>query len=110
MLVHAGAFAQAPADADTFFRFELPTVREWTFTREDAGRIVQPVLAVLGADSNTVSPVIGERHDLLLSWLPWVEPFVLPNATHLLQLQNSRRLAEALAAFFARHLVELARR
>jgi hypothetical protein len=35
--------------------------------------------------------------------LPNVEPFVLPGATHLLQIQNPRGMAEALAAFFARH-------
>ena len=35
--------------------------------------------------------------------LPDVEPFVLPEATHLLQIQNPRGMAEGLAAFFARH-------
>lgn len=37
------------------------------------------------------------------SWLPNVEAFVLPNATHLLHVQNPRGMAEGLAAFFARH-------
>src|SRR5262249_28833936 len=46
-----GAFDQAVADADTFFGQELPAVRQWSFTREDANRITQPVLAVLGAKS-----------------------------------------------------------
>ena len=35
--------------------------------------------------------------------VPNVEPFVLPGATHLLQVQNPRAMAEGLAAFFARH-------
>jgi hypothetical protein len=50
-----------------------------------------------------VDPIWTERQDLLLTWLPHVEPFVLPDATHLLQVQNPRGMAEGLAAFFARH-------
>jgi pimeloyl-ACP methyl ester carboxylesterase len=105
-----GAFEQAVADADTFFGQELPAVREWRFERAHAERITVPVLAVIGANSDDVrSPsgagprVFAERQALLLDWLPNVEPFVLPDATHLLHVQNPRGTAEALAAFFARH-------
>lgn len=98
-----GAFDQHVADADTFFGVEMPAMREWSFTREDAHRIVRPVLAVVGAKSLELAPFWGERQELLLSWLPNVEPFVLPDATHLLQVQNPRGMAEGLAAFFARH-------
>jgi len=98
-----GAFDQAAADADTFFGQELPAVRQWSFTREDAIRIKQPVLAVLGAKSSEVSPVFGKRQELLLAWLPKVEAFILPDATHLLHVQNPRAMAAGLAAFFARH-------
>jgi pimeloyl-ACP methyl ester carboxylesterase len=94
------AFDQAVADADTFFGQELPAVQQWSFTQEDAQRITQPVLAVVGAKSN---PIFHERRELLLAWLPNVEPFVLPDATHLLHVQNPRGMAEGLAAFFARH-------
>jgi pimeloyl-ACP methyl ester carboxylesterase len=95
------AFDQAVADADTFFGQELPAVQQWSFTQEEARRITQPVLAVLGAKSN---PIFHERRELLLTWLPNVEPFILPEATHLLQVQNPGGMAEALAAFFARHI------
>jgi pimeloyl-ACP methyl ester carboxylesterase len=95
-----GAFNQAVVDADTFFGQELPAVMQWSFGREEAARVAQPALAVLGENSN---PIFRERCDLLLAWLPNVESFELPEATHLLQVQNPRRLAEALAAFFARH-------
>jgi pimeloyl-ACP methyl ester carboxylesterase len=95
-----GAFDQVVADTDTFFSQELPAVQQWSFGPEEASRITQPVLAVLGAKSN---PIFRERRELLLAWLPNVEPFILPDATHLLQVQNPRGMAEALAAFFARH-------
>ena len=105
VLDHAlpGAFDQHVADADTFFGQELPALQQWSFTREDARRIAQPVLAVIGAKSQELDPIWGERQELLLSWLPNVEPFVLADATHLLQVQNPRGMAEGLAAFFARH-------
>jgi pimeloyl-ACP methyl ester carboxylesterase len=98
-----GAFDQHVADAETFFTGELPALRHWSFTREDAGRIIQPVLAVIGAKSLEQDPVWGERQLLLLSWLPNVEPCVVPDAMHLLQVQNPRATAEGLASFFARH-------
>ncbi len=39
----------------------------------------------------------------LRTWLPNAAPFVLPGATHMLQLQDPRGMAERLAALFARH-------
>lgn len=98
-----GAFDQAVADANTFFDQELPALQQWSFTPEKAQRIVQPVLAVMGAKSKDLDPIWEERQQLLLSWLPSAEPFILPDATHLLQVQNPRGMAEGLAAFFARH-------
>jgi pimeloyl-ACP methyl ester carboxylesterase len=98
-----GAFAEAVASADTFFGQELPAVRQWSFRREDARRITQPVLAVIGEKSKEQSPIWNARQEMLLTWLPNAEGFVLPGATHLLYLENPRGMAEALAAFFARH-------
>ena len=95
-----GATEQAVADADTFFAQELPAVIEWPFDAEAAARVTQPALAVLGERS---IPVFRERRDLLLGWLPNAEPFELVGATHLLQVEQPRALAEALAGFFARH-------
>ncbi|HEY7010061.1 MAG TPA: alpha/beta hydrolase, partial [Jatrophihabitantaceae bacterium] len=98
-----GAFAQAVTDADTFFGQELPAIQQWTLSREDAGRITQPALSVVGEKSKALSPIWTERHELVLAWLPKAEGFVLPDATHLLHVQHPRAVAEALAAFFARH-------
>jgi pimeloyl-ACP methyl ester carboxylesterase len=95
-----GAFERAIADAPTFFTQELPAVRAWSFTEQDARRVTQPALAVLGAESR---PTFRERRRLLLDWLPDVEPYDLPQANHLLHVQNPEGAAEALAGFFARH-------
>jgi pimeloyl-ACP methyl ester carboxylesterase len=98
-----GAFDQAVVDADTFFVQELPALMEWQFTREDAQRIRQPVLAVLGAESPSLWPGFKEGYELVREWLPQAEGFVLNGATHGLQMQNPHDAAAALVAFFTRH-------
>ena len=95
-----GAFGQAIADADAFFTQEMPAIQQWPFTEDDAHRIGQPALAVLGTAS---PPMFAERHKLLLHWLPNAEPLDLPGLTHLLHAQDPAALADGLAGFFARH-------
>ena len=98
-----GGFAQSVADADSFFGVELPALGEWQMTREDAARISQPVLAVLGAES--VKDWIGHPEVLarIQEWIPQSEPFVLEGSNHALQQMDPRGIATATAAFFARH-------
>lgn len=98
-----GAFAQAVADAGTSFEHELPGLLGWHFGEAEARRISQPALCVLGGESDALWPRFGETHRLLLAWLPHAEGFVLPGATHDLQIEDPRGMAEALAAFWARH-------
>jgi len=95
-----GALDQALTDADTFFGHELPALRQWSFGPDEARRVKQPVLAVLGEKSDSR---FHQRQKLLLEWLPNVEPFALPGAGHLLHLQNPSGLADGLAAFLIRH-------
>ena len=98
-----GAFAQAVADAATFFETELPAGLVWRFGEEEARRIAQPVLVVLGEKSVALHQRFAETQRLLLSWLPNAESFVLPGATHFLQVEKPRVMAEALAEFYVRH-------
>jgi len=100
-----GAFAQGVADADTFFGQELPGLLQWSLRREDAARITQPALAVVGSKSMEQAAIWRERHELLLSSLPRAEGFVLNGATHLLHVEQPGAVAEALAAFFGRHRI-----
>ena len=98
-----GWFEQAIADADTLFQVELPAMWNWRFTPEMAAGLTQPVLSVLGADSGTIDPSAPEEHELLQAWMPQTESFILPRATHGLQLMNPAAMAEGLARFFERH-------
>ncbi len=95
-----GAFEQAVADSGAFFTQEMPAIQQWPFTENDAHRIQQPTLAVLG----TASPqMLAERQKLLLHWLPNAEPLDLPGLTHLLHMQDPAAVADGLTGFFARH-------
>ena len=99
----AGAFDQAMADAATLFQLDLPALESWTFSAELARRITVPVLVVLGSDSGSVAPIFSEQHELLCDWLSQAERFILPSATHALQMMNPQGMAEGLTTFFARH-------
>jgi hypothetical protein len=46
-----GASELAVSDLDTFFQVELPALQQWQFTAEDAARIRQPVLSVVGTET-----------------------------------------------------------
>ena len=100
-----GAVQQALADGDTFFGHELPALRKWTFGPDEARRITQPVLTVLGKNSDSR---FHQRQQLLRQWLSNAESFVLPNAGHLLHLENPRELVQGLVAFCARHPIGVA--
>jgi pimeloyl-ACP methyl ester carboxylesterase len=103
-----GALDRYAADAATFFEQELPALQKWSFGQDEASRVVQPVLAVVGARSLNMDPIWGERHELMLNWLPRVEPWVLPDATHLLQVMNPHGMASGLAAYWSRHSLHTA--
>jgi pimeloyl-ACP methyl ester carboxylesterase len=98
-----GAFAQAVADADTWFTIELPAQLAWHFDTAEARQIAQPALSVLGGESAVLWDRFGEAHRWMLDWLPHAEGLVLPGATHFPQIECPRALAQGLAAFFARH-------
>jgi pimeloyl-ACP methyl ester carboxylesterase len=99
-----GAMSQAVANADTFFTHELPALRRWSFGPTEARRIQQPVLAVLGEHSDSR---FYQRQQLLLEWLPNVEPLVVSDVGHLLHVENPTGLATGLAAFFTRHPIDV---
>ena len=95
-----GAIAQAIKDADTFFGVELPSLGAWTFGAEQAAAIVQPVLSVLGTDTE---PLWVEVADRLRVWLRQVEECTIEGVGHLLHMQRPEPVAKCIAAFLERH-------
>ena len=65
-----GSVTQSVKDADTFFGVELPALTQWEFGPEQAAAIDQPVLSVLGSQTE---PLWVEVADFLRSSLPHVE-------------------------------------
>ncbi len=102
-----GAFEQAVADADYFFRHELPALGAWRFGAAEAARIGQPVLVVAGEESPLV---FAQRQRLLVDWLPRSEVFTLAGAGHLLYVQEPAAMAAALIEFIGSHAMALDRR
>ena len=95
-----GVVMQSIKDADTFFGVELPALTEWTFGPELAAAIHQPVLSVLGAETQ---PLWVEIAEFLRSSLPHVEERTIDGVGHLLQIQRPEPVAEAMAAFLTRN-------
>jgi pimeloyl-ACP methyl ester carboxylesterase len=102
-MILPGAFGRALLDAENVFERELPGLLDWSFGEEQASRIVQPVLSVLGSRSEALWPRFGETHRALCDWLLDAEEFVLPDSTHFLQMEKPREMADALASFLERH-------
>jgi pimeloyl-ACP methyl ester carboxylesterase len=104
-LTTTGEFDQAIRDSDTFLQVELPAAYNWTFTPEDAKRLRQPVLSILGAHSPERAQTV---HEILVEWVPQTETATLPDAEHALPLMDPPGIAEALAAWFVRHPLPVA--
>jgi pimeloyl-ACP methyl ester carboxylesterase len=98
-----GEFEKAVRSASASFRSELPALIDWSFGIQDLRRIWQPVLSVLGSESESLSPRFAEAHYWLLENSPSSQGYVLPRAHHFLQIENPRDMADALSAFLAEH-------
>lgn len=94
-----GAVAQAVKDADTFFGIELPALTQWPFGAEDAAAIRQPVLSVVGNDTQ---PIWVETAEFLRDALPNVEECRIDGVGHLLHVQRPQPVALGMAKFLAR--------
>ena len=95
-----GVVARSIADADTFFGTELPSLPEWMFGREEAANIRQPVLSVLGAQTQ---PLWVEIAEFLRASLPHIEECTIEGVGHLLQIERPEPVAREIAEFLGRH-------
>jgi pimeloyl-ACP methyl ester carboxylesterase len=97
-----GMVEHAVKDADTFFGVELPALTQWTFGPEQASAIEQPVLSVLGSDTETLWVEIAE---FLRTSLPHVEERTVAGVGHLLHIQQPEPVAREIARFLAQHVI-----
>ena len=95
-----GGVARALKNADTFFESYLPALQAWQFGSDQAAAIAQPVLSVLGSETEQL---FVDSDALLHSWFPQVEGCGVEGVAHLLHIQRPEPVARGLAEFFARH-------
>jgi pimeloyl-ACP methyl ester carboxylesterase len=95
-----GAVNDLARHAPTAF-VEASSMQTWPVGPDEVKQIRQPVLSVF--EVNTSFEGFQEVHDTLVKLLPQTEMMVVPNATHLLQIQNPSAVAQGLAQFCARH-------
>jgi pimeloyl-ACP methyl ester carboxylesterase len=95
-----GGVAQAMHDAETFFESYLPALNAWRFGRDEAAKISQPVLSILGTRTE---PLFNEGQALLRSWLPQTEHLAVEGLGHLLHMQRPDSVVRGVAAFLGRH-------
>src|SRR4026209_833211 len=95
-----GGAEQAESDAAAFFESELPGVGAWQFDTRRAAQVRQPVLFMMGSATLPFHKEAGAR---IRAWLPNSEHYVVPGATHALQVVEPAGVAQGLAQFIARH-------
>lgn len=95
-----GGVDQAMKDADNFFDSYLPALGAWQFGAKQAAAISQPVLSVLGTETERW---FVDGHELLHSWFPQIEDCTIEGVAHLLHMQCPEPVAQGVADFFARH-------
>jgi pimeloyl-ACP methyl ester carboxylesterase len=99
-----GGVTQVLANADNFFGSYLPALNAWQLGQELAASISQPMLSVLGADSD---PWFIDSGQLLRSWFPRIEHCRIEGAAHLLHLQRPEPVVRKMAEFLSRHPLRL---
>jgi pimeloyl-ACP methyl ester carboxylesterase len=91
-----GGVDQAHRDAAAFFEAELPAVAAWSLGPDRARTITCPVLSVLGTDSG---PLFAEGRTFLQEWFTGCVDADLRGVTHLLQMEATEAVAEAVGSF-----------
>jgi pimeloyl-ACP methyl ester carboxylesterase len=95
-----GGPEQAEKDASTFFEVEFPALQEWVFDSDQASRISEPVLSVIGSESG---PLFEANKQNFQSLIPHTEEVMVSGVNHLMQMQDSKAVAAPIAEFLSRH-------
>ena len=87
-------------DVDNFFGSYLVALNQWKFGPKQAATIAQPVLSVLGTETEQR---FLEGHELLHSWFSRIEDCKIEGVGHLLHMQRPERVLSNLGGWLARH-------
>lgn len=95
-----GVVEQSIKDADTFFGIELPSLASWSLNPDQARAITQPVLSVLGSDTE---PLWVEVAAFLRANIAQVQEATIDDVGHLLHIQQPDPVATAIGDFLRGH-------
>jgi pimeloyl-ACP methyl ester carboxylesterase len=92
------SFELAIVDAKTFFHEEIPSMKLWTFTKNQAKDLLhKKVLHVRGRQQ--ARKISKEREDLLNNWLPQTMTTSILNAPHMIQITNPQEVVQSINLF-----------
>ncbi len=94
-----------PRAAATMFDHDFNLLNGWSFpdfieTAPQGSGPDLPVLLALGSDSDTHVPGFRHRHRLLENWFPNHRSFILPQATHGMQISHPKLFGDQSMAFW----------
>ncbi|MDB5215333.1 MAG: dehH1 2 [Myxococcaceae bacterium] len=92
----SGSTEQAIADASVFFELEAPSLATWSFDHTRATAFLAPLLSVVAQESGVF---FGQGRDQLHAWFPRCLDADVPNATHMLNLQQPDAIAKIVKQF-----------
>jgi pimeloyl-ACP methyl ester carboxylesterase len=94
----SNSFELAITDAKTFFHEEIPSMKLWTFTKNQAKDLLhKKVLHIRGLQK--MRKTSKDREDLLNYWLPQTMTISIPNAPHMIQITNPKEVVQTINSF-----------
>lgn len=99
----SNSFELAVTDAKTFFHEEIPSMRSWIFTKTQTKDLINtPVLHIRGIQK--ARKISKERGELLKDWLPQTVNTSISNASHMLQITNTKEVIHLIKLFFQQQI------
>ncbi|MBF0473138.1 MAG: alpha/beta hydrolase [Nitrospirae bacterium] len=97
-----GGFDRIIENIGTYF-IEIGAFVKWIPTREELSSVKIPILSIIGEKSKEIHYAYQKQHDLVKECLPHTIEYTLPNATHLLFIENPTDFADAIKGFLKKN-------
>ncbi len=102
-LLPSNSFELAMKDANTFFYEEIPFMKSWIFTKNQAKDLLDKKVLHLRGDVKS-RKITKDRENLLCYWLPQTMTKSIPNAPHMIQITNPKEVVESINRFLINRL------
>lgn len=96
-----GGYPQIVQDGATALGVEAAALHMWAYGPPDLTQIRQPVLALYHRDPRF--GIFDDIQHMLVEHIPHIQSSAIPYVTHLMQIEDSRSVAERVASFLKDH-------